>query len=55
TGSACHSGNANLSGIFRAIGASEERARGAIRFSLGRFTTKGELERVVALLETVIH
>ena len=55
TGSACHSGNANLSSIFRAIGASEERARGAIRFSLGRFTTKGELERVVALLETVIH
>jgi len=54
TGSACHSGSAKLSGIFREIGASEERARGAIRFSLGRHTTYEELDQALSMLATNI-
>ncbi|NCB27486.1 MAG: cysteine desulfurase [Bacteroidia bacterium] len=55
TGSACHSGSAKLSGIFREIGANEERARGAIRFSLGRYTTYEELDNAVSMLAQVIN
>ncbi len=54
TGSACHSGSTKLSGLFSEIGASEERARGAIRFSLGRLTTQEELDNAVSLLATII-
>jgi cysteine desulfurase len=54
TGSACHSGNANLSGIFRAIGASQERALGAIRFSLGRYTTYAELDQTLSMLADLL-
>ena len=49
TGSACHSGNATLSPVLAAMGISEYEGLGAIRFSLGRYTTKEEIERVLAL------
>ncbi|QTH45176.1 cysteine desulfurase [Cohnella sp. LGH] len=49
TGSACHSGSATLSPVLRAMGISEYEGLGAIRISLGRYTTKEEIQSVIAL------
>lgn len=43
TGSACHAGNHAVSGVLAAMGLSPERAAGAVRLSLGRFTTEAEI------------
>jgi cysteine desulfurase len=50
TGSACHSGIVELSPVLAAMGVKEDIGKGAIRFSLGRYTTKDEIDRVVSLL-----
>jgi cysteine desulfurase len=47
TGSACHAGSVELSPVLRAMEVSPEIGMGAIRFSLGRTTTREELEAVV--------
>jgi len=47
TGSACHSGMTTISPVLRAMDVSEEVGRGAVRFSLGRFTTKEDVDYVV--------
>jgi cysteine desulfurase len=51
TGSACHSGDRELSSVLRAINVPEPIGFGAVRFSLGRETTTEELDHVLALLE----
>ena len=50
TGSACHEGRVELSPVLLAMGVPEEVGRGAIRLSVGRFTTEAEVDRVGALL-----
>lgn len=47
TGSACHAGSVELSPVLRAMGVPPQIGMGAIRFSLGRTTTREELEAVV--------
>jgi cysteine desulfurase len=47
TGSACHAGSVELSPVLRAMGVLPEIGMGAIRFSLGRTTTREEIEVVV--------
>ena len=47
TGSACHAGSVELSPVLRAMGVAPEVGMGAIRFSLGRTTTRGEIQAVV--------
>ncbi|MCF0149082.1 MAG: cysteine desulfurase [Clostridium sp.] len=47
TGSACHSGSTSISPVLKAMGVSEEVGRGAVRFSLGRYTTKEEIDFVI--------
>lgn len=47
TGSACHAGSVELSPVLRAMGVAPEVGIGAIRFSLGRTTTREEIEAVV--------
>ena len=47
TGSACHSGNTSISPVLKAMGVSEEVGYGAVRFSLGRYTTKDEIDFVI--------
>jgi len=46
-GSACHAGSLELSPVLRAMGVAPAVGMGAVRFSLGRTTTRGEIEAVV--------
>jgi cysteine desulfurase len=50
TGSACHSGRIELSPVLEAMGVEPELGMGAIRFSLGRGTTRDEIDSVVERL-----
>ena len=50
TGSACHSGRIELSPVLEAMGISPEVGMGAVRFSLGRMTTRNEIDVVVERL-----
>jgi len=50
TGSACHSGSAELSPVLKAMKIPPEIGMGAIRFSLGRTTTREQIEQVVSRL-----
>jgi len=43
TGSACHSGRIELSAVLTAMGITPEASMGAVRFSLGRATTRDEI------------
>lgn len=54
TGSACHSGLTTISPVLKAMGVSDEVGRGAVRFSLGRYTTKDEIDTVIEKLYGVI-
>ena len=53
TGSACHSGQIELSPVLAAMQVPERVGMGAIRFSLGRHTTADEIDEVVARLATI--
>ncbi|GCE02837.1 cysteine desulfurase family protein [Dictyobacter aurantiacus] len=44
TGSACHEGNTEPSAVLTAMGLSRERALGALRLTLGRWTTEKEVD-----------
>ena len=55
TGSACHTGDLKLSPVLAAMGVEPEICRGAIRFSLGRWTTFAEIDETVALLRRAIR
>jgi len=46
TGSACHAGRIELSPVLEAMGVTPEVGMGAIRFSLGRGTTREETDAV---------
>ena len=50
TGSACHSGLVDLSPVLKAMAVEEIVGMGTIRFSMGRYTTKEEIETVVEWL-----
>lgn len=49
-GSACHSERDAVSGVLAAMGADAARAAGAVRLSVGRNTTRDEVERAAAAL-----
>ncbi len=54
TGSACHSGSVELSPVLTAMKIPPEIGMGTIRFSLGRTTTREEIESTVALLTKAV-
>ena len=54
TGSACHSGRIELSPVLEAMGISPEVGMGAVRFSLGRGTTRDEIDVVVERLTDLL-
>lgn len=49
SGSACTSASLEPSYVLRAIGASEDLAHSSIRFGVGRFTTRAEVDLAVEL------
>ncbi|MFL5706118.1 MAG: cysteine desulfurase family protein [Ktedonobacteraceae bacterium] len=54
TGSACHEGSTDPSAVLTAMGLCRERALGALRLTLGRWSSEEEVERAAILLaETV--
>ena len=54
TGSACHSGSVELSPVLKAMKIPPQSGMGAIRFSLGRTTTREEIESTVALVTKAV-
>ena len=54
TGSACHTGTHTMSPVLAAMGVDEEVGLGAIRFSLGRPTTRDEIDTVVERLKLTV-
>jgi cysteine desulfurase len=54
TGSACHTGSEHPSPVLEAMGVPAELALGAVRFSLGRTTTRDEIDAVVEQLKRVL-
>ncbi len=53
-GSACHVGSVQPSHVLRAMGLSREQVEGSIRFSLGRLTCDGDIDRVVEILPQLV-
>ena len=54
TGSACTSGSVQPSPVLLGLGLSADEARSAVRFSLGRTTTRDELDRTLAVLADIL-
>jgi len=54
TGSACHSGRVELSPVLKSMGVASEVGKGAVRFSLGRTTTREEIGSVVERLNEIL-
>ncbi len=54
TGSACASEDLEANSVMEAIGAAEDLAHTAIRFSLSRYTTKEELEFTLAVVKEAV-
>jgi cysteine desulfurase len=54
TGSACHAGRVELSPVLAAMALPSNLGMGAIRFSLGRTTTEGEIGDVVERLRNLV-
>lgn len=54
TGSACHAGSVKLSPVLEAMGVPPEVGAGAVRFSLGRRTTAGEIDQVAESVAAIL-
>ncbi|TMC61314.1 MAG: aminotransferase class V-fold PLP-dependent enzyme, partial [Chloroflexota bacterium] len=54
TGSACHEGNTDPSPVLLAMGLSRETALGALRLTLGRWSSEEEVEQAATLLVRTI-
>ncbi len=50
TGSACHAGQISLSPVLAAMGIAPEVGQGAVRLSVGRFTTEEEIDQAAGFL-----
>lgn len=55
TGSACASAGGDPSHVLRAMGCDDARARGAVRFSLGRFTTVEEIDYTIEVFSAAVN
>lgn len=54
TGSACASGSLEPSHVLLSLGLSHQQAHGSIRFTLGKYTTKEEIDYVLKILPDII-
>jgi cysteine desulfurase len=55
SGSACSSGTVEPSHVLLAMGQTTERARGAVRFSVGSSTTAEEIDGVIGLIPELVE
>lgn len=55
TGSACSSGSIEPSPVILALGQNEQDARGAVRFSFGRFNTAEDIEQTLRILPDAVR
>ncbi len=55
TGSACSSGTLEPSHVLRAMGLPQGRVQSSLRLSVGVTTTRGEVDRVLAVLPAVVE
>lgn len=55
TGSACAAGSIEPSHVLLALGRSETAAKSAIRFSVGKYTTEEDIDRVLEVLPGVVE
>jgi cysteine desulfurase len=55
TGSACSEGNVEPSHVLLAMGLTREEAVSSLRFSLGRFTKKEDVDRVINVLPNIVQ
>ena len=53
-GSACTSGSLTVSHVLRACGYTSEQARGGIRFSIGKHTTKRDIDYLIRVLQRIL-
>jgi len=54
TGSACSSSSLEASHVLLAMGLSHEQAHGSLRFTLGKWTTYEDIERVLQVLPPIV-
>lgn len=54
TGAACSEGKVDPSHVLRAMGVSKKEAAASVRFSLGRFTEKEDIDRVAEKLPGIV-
>ncbi|ROR29737.1 cysteine desulfurase family protein [Inmirania thermothiophila] len=54
SGAACHAGDVRGSHVLRAMGLAQWRVRGALRLSLGRYTTAEEVEEAAARITALV-
>lgn len=54
TGSACSSSSLEPSHVLLAIGLKHEQAHGSVRFTLGKWTTEAEIERVLDTFPSIV-
>jgi cysteine desulfurase len=55
SGSACTSGSLEPSHVLLAMGIPAEIAHGSLRFSLGRATTREEIDKVIEVLPPIVE
>ena len=55
TGAACHAGRTDPSAVLLSMGIPHEQALGAVRFSLGRWTTEADVERTAQALQRAVE
>ncbi len=55
SGSACTAASQESSYVLRALGREDELAYASVRFSLGRWTTQDEVDRVITSVQTLVN